>query len=49
MSPLKVNNFTIKNLKDSEADKMFNNEFTKTMLRRISEIKQYMYKHLNEF
>jgi hypothetical protein len=48
-SPPKVNNSTRKDLNDSEADKMFNNEFTKTMLRRISEIKQYMYKHLNEF
>jgi hypothetical protein len=38
MSPLKVNNFTIKNLKDSEADKMFNNELQRKMARMINEI-----------
>jgi hypothetical protein len=47
MSPPKVNNSTIKELNNSEEDEIANNEFKRTMIRMINEIKKDMYKQTN--
>jgi hypothetical protein len=46
---LKFNNSIIKDLNESEADEILNNKLKRIMIRVTSEIKEDMYKHLNEF
>jgi hypothetical protein len=45
----KVNNYTKKDLNNSEADEMSNNEIKSTMITTINKIKEDIYKHMNEF
>jgi hypothetical protein len=45
----KVNNYTKKDLNNSEADEMSNNEIKSTMITTINKIKEDIYKYMNEF
>jgi hypothetical protein len=47
MSPLKVNNSTVKDLSDSEEGEISNKKFIKAMIRMSNKIKQEMSKQLN--
>lgn len=49
MTPPNVNNSTIKDLNDSEAAKTSKNELKRAMIQMVKEIKEDMYKHLNEY
>jgi hypothetical protein len=49
MSSPKVNNATIIDLEDSEADEILNKVLKRTKLRMIIEIKEDIYKYLNKF
>jgi stress response protein SCP2 len=45
----KVNNATIKYVNGNNADEISKNELKRAMIQMVKEIKEDMYKHLNEY